>query len=145
MWHTRCTKTLLALLQWTTIHCKPNSSSPSPSSPAHLSRSSLLRLSGLSFLLVAELYQYPALAEIDASLAKERDYITKITELSTSLNAFTDAYSRARDDNARKDAEITALENELQTLKVSAFPSFLFSSYRFFTGPRATCHLSLGR
>lgn len=58
-------------------------------------------------------------AEIDVFLTKERDYIDRIEELSTSLAAFRAAYTSSQDEVVRKQDEINALFTELSALKVS--------------------------
>ncbi|KAH0840069.1 hypothetical protein J3R83DRAFT_1036 [Lanmaoa asiatica] len=71
----------------------------------------------LPLLLSTPQCQHLILAEIDQLLVKERDYIARIDELSTSLGAFRAAYTSSQDELKRKADESAALLAELHALK----------------------------
>ena len=120
----------------------------SPPSPAHGSPAAQSKHPHSIIMYVAFIvsrhYLTPNIAEIDALLVKEREYVARIDELSTSLGAFRAAYTSSQEDVNRKSEEAARLLSELHALKVCLPPS-LSCLLIPPPGARETCYLSLGR
>ena len=125
-----------------TIRCESLCSANFPSLPSLQSHLSLSVVVCVSFSPCHPRLT-PNLAEIDALLAKEREHIAQIEELSTNLAAFRAAYTGSQDEIKRKADETAALLAELHALKVCP-PSVPALSLIALPGTRETRHLSLG-